>query len=231
MSQSISSEDSHSVQDVSANHQSIHGRQAVTSLLTATELSTSPFLPLLLSLINTAFSHAIANGPKDLLPSTYRRLHSTSDIIRELGPDALVYIISTSPNDPDELVVYATASVKCFTSKVTDSTSEFIRNFKHIDVADLVANVERWELTLMAVDPSIQRQGLAGKLMGLAEKEIRRRTKVAGHEVQIVLTTAKAHNEHFYTKRGYITTGEKEVEKGTFESITGFTVLEMMKNI
>ncbi|MCJ1389083.1 hypothetical protein MMC18_001937 [Xylographa bjoerkii] len=67
--------------------------------------------------------------------------------------------------------------------------------------------------------------------MGLVEAEIRRRTAGKGIEVQIVLTTAKEHNEEFYSRRGYVVTGGTKIEAGTHGSVKGFTVLEMMKKL
>ncbi|MCJ1473968.1 hypothetical protein MMC13_002624 [Lambiella insularis] len=224
-----------SKQHIAMDHNSAHvptlisGHQAIISLLTASELATSPFLPLLFTLINGAFSHVIANGPKGLVSPTFRRLSNANELLEELGSNAFVYIISTPLESADKLKVFATASFKCFTGKVPESTNDFMRNFKNIASPDPATSIERWELVLMAVDPTLQNQGLAGKLMRLVEEDIGRRAKGSRRKIQIVLTTVKEHNESFYAKRGYIKTGENKIEKGVDVGPTGFTILEMMK--
>ncbi|MCJ1405784.1 hypothetical protein MMC11_009014 [Xylographa trunciseda] len=79
-------------------------------------------------------------------------------------------------------------------------------------------------------DPEVD-LGLAGKVMSVVEEEIKRRTTGNGKEVQIVLTTAKEHNEKFYSKRGYIVTGETKTEAGMHGSLKGFAILQMMKRL
>ncbi|MCJ1433537.1 hypothetical protein MMC27_002900 [Xylographa pallens] len=210
---------------------SIGGIRATTSLLTTPQLEASTLLTLLELLINKAFSHSIVTGPKDLAPSSFRRLHSSTQMVNEIGPEAFTFVVHTPIDSEEGLRVFATASAKSRTGKTFDPEVELISQFKRLQSLDVDYNVEHWELMLMAVDPTVQKQGLAGSIVGLVEEEIRRRTAGNGKEVQIVLTTAKEYNEQFYLKRGYIAIGEIKIEAGTAGSVKGFTVLEMMKRL
>ncbi|MCJ1379280.1 hypothetical protein MMC17_002381 [Xylographa soralifera] len=223
--------DSSTVNNITYAPVSINGSRTTTSLLTTPQLEASTFLTLLELLINKAFSHSIVTGPKDLAPTSFRRLQSSTQMINEVGPEAFIFVVHTPIDTEEEVRVFATASAKRRTGKTFDSEIELVSQFKMLQSLDVGLNVEQWELMLMAVDPTVQKQGLAGNIIGLVEEEIRRRTAGTGKEVQIVLTTAKEYNEKFYSRRGYIATGEIKIEAGTAGSVKGFTVLEMMKKL
>jgi len=210
---------------------SVDGTQTTTSLLTPPQLETSTLLTLLESMVNKAFSHAIATGPQDLAPSSFRRLHSGTQMVNEIGPEAFTFVVHTPFDEKEDVRVFATATGKRSTSEIFDPKVELVSQFKMLQGADLDINVEQWELLFMVVDPTVQKQGLAGKVMGLAEEEIRRRTTGEGKEVQVILSTAKEHNEKFYTRRGYMVTGETKIEAGTHGSIKGFSIVKMMKRL
>lgn len=92
----------------------------------------------------------------------------------------------------------------------------------------------------MAVDPTLQRQGLASILLSRITAEIKSRAaiiemerkKKGGEgeaEVRMILTTMKEINFEWYERRGFHWTGEKKAEKGFLGSRDGFTIVEMEK--
>jgi len=129
--------------------------------------------------------------------------------------------------------VVATASGKRYLGAVNIvepselSTRDVANTFKRFGlVAD---GTEAWELSTMAVDPGLQRQGLAGYLMKLTEDEIKRSFKAThgGHDkmkLLILLTTIKEINEEFYAKRGFTLDYEVVYPIGHLGGETGFTV-------
>lgn len=93
---------------------------------------------------------------------------------------------------------------------------------------------EMWELKLMAVDPGLQRQGLAAYLMQLAEDEVVRRANEANGkelEVLMVMTTVKELAGPFYEKKGYELDYENWNEPGTLDSFNGFTISHSSKHL
>ena len=212
---------------------SIDGIRTTTSLLTTPQLEASTLLTLLEQLISKAFSHSIFTGPKDLAPRSFRRLHSSTQMVNEIGPEAFIFVVHTPIDSEEDLRVFATASAKRRTGKTFDPEVELVSQFKLLQSVDVDFNVKQWELMLMAVEPTVQKQGLAGKTVGLVEEEIRRRTAGNGKEVQIVLTTAKEYNERFYLNRGYIATGDtsQQGRSRSRQGLRGFTISEMMKRL
>lgn len=117
------------------------------------------------------------NGSVEYLPATVIRVRSDAQFLDEIGPDAFTLIVSTPIDSPEGLKVYASASAKPFTGKAAAETlSEVVRAFKRVaslEPLDPSIEIEQWELMLMAVDVSLQRQGIAGKVMALSKlKEI-----------------------------------------------------------
>jgi GNAT superfamily N-acetyltransferase len=99
-------------------------------------------------------------------------------------------------------------------------------------------NTEGFELSSMAVSPSIQRQGLAGLLMALVVEEVKRRfliTRAASGPPDLglvmLLTTVKEINTAFYTRRGYQIDYETSHEAGFLGSENGFSVAHMSKKV
>ncbi|MCJ1389082.1 hypothetical protein MMC18_001936 [Xylographa bjoerkii] len=134
---------------------STDGTRTITSLLTKPQLESSNFLMLLEPLINKAFSHAVATGPTDLAPSSFRRLHSGEQMVNEIGPEAFTFVIHTPFDSEEDLRVFATLSAKYRTGKFFDPKIELVNEFKMFQSVDQDLNVEQWELMLMAVDPTV----------------------------------------------------------------------------
>lgn len=94
-----------------------------------------------------------------------------------------------------------------------------------------------WEMKLLAVDPTVQRKGLAGWLVNAVEEEIVRRCaqsdlqhKAIMHVV-VLLTTIRELNGEFYRKRGYLYDSERHYEAGVLNSEGAFTVVHMSKKM
>jgi len=183
--------------------------------------------------MNAAYRASHVNGPLEYLPASVVRLKSDTQLLDEIGPDAFTILISSEIKNPAGLKVYGSASAKPFTGlAAAEHIDEVVRTFKRAaPVEPLDPNIERWELMLMAVDVSLQKQGIAGKLMGMVEDEIRRRSCGKGREVHIILSTMKERNFEYYRKKGFVLTAEKKFEKGVFGSRDGFTLVEMMKKL
>ncbi|KAG8981580.1 hypothetical protein FRB93_008534 [Tulasnella sp. JGI-2019a] len=106
-------------------------------------------------------------------------------------------------------------------------------------------NQDVWELKMLVVDPTLQKQGLASLLMNLVEAEVVRRTAekrsqlstmqdvvdimlnskrateqpngpVVGKKVILTLDTCREINEAYYVRRGFVTTEVKPQRKGVF---------------
>jgi len=190
----------------------VDGQPTVISLLSSPKLATSPYLPLLQPFMNAAYYASHRKGPVEYLPSSVVRLKTDTQILDEIGPDAFTVVVSTPAEAPDGLKVYGSASAKPFTGLVAPETmDEIVRTFKRTaPVEPLDPSIEQWELLLMAVDVSLQRQGIAGKLLGMVEDEVRRRSGGRGKEVHVILSTLKERNLDYYVKKGFVWTAEKK---------------------
>ncbi|MCJ1244705.1 hypothetical protein MMC30_001904 [Trapelia coarctata] len=211
----------------------VDGQPTVISILSTAELAASPFLPLLPPVMNTAYRASHVRGPVEYLPLSVVRLRTDTQILDEIGPEAFTVLVSTAAGNPDGPKVYASASAKLFTGLAApETTDEVVRTFKRTALVEpLDPDIEQWELLLMAVDVSLQGQGIAGKLLGMVEDEIRRRTSGKGREVHIILSTLKERNFEYYVKKGFVWTAEKKFKKGQYGSQDGFTLVEMMKKV
>ena len=117
------------------------------------------------------------------------------------------------------------------------------------------AELPKWEILCVCVEPTLQGRGIAGQLMGLTVEEIKRRVvegikeaqeskmgkknvngenrngtkEKAKSEVLLMLSSMQELNEAYYAKRGWQTTGVRRFPPGTLGSRDGFGVGEMMK--
>ena len=241
----------------------VNGRPADVSLLSKSALATFPLLPSLVPLINNAFRKSHIGVGYEYLPASVNRLRHTEHLLDTIGPDNFIIIVTQSQPrsgkaehdhsqiDPDTSKVLGTVSAGPFKTTrgihADDSNDLFTRAPPS---EPLPPNLQQWELKLMVVDPSIQKQGLASKLLELVTEEVRRRAegvamerrrgrggasmdgeKEEGEEVQLIFSTLKEVNYEFYLKRGFVCTLEKKVEPGVMGSRDGFWIVEMMKRI
>lgn len=237
----------------------INGEPSALHLLGRSELSQSPLLVPLCDLYNLAFGEAHASHPP-WIPSTVRRFEHPSDIINELGPDDfIIYIITSVPapqpaHDGEPLLpkVYATSSVRRYRHKAdTSHLDDIQRAFLRLQFAP-DDKLDDWELKVLAVDPSIQKQGLASRLLALTEAEIVRRVQEEalqqasvgaqgtgvgeagetgrdGKRIRLQLSAIKSINFEFYKNRGYTLCEERWYPKGLLMAKEDFAMVWLDK--
>lgn len=219
----------------------IHGKHTTVSVYEPAQLAQAPSIPALYHLINRAFSESHAGC--GALPASLDRLDSPAQYLSQIGndPGTFVYIITWVGTDEP----IATAGAHRYVTPVVVSdvgSGEQGTTFKRVQLPKASgAEVETWELKLMAVDLALQGQGLASYLMALVDEEVKRRFKAsvlaesangqtrATPQLHLVLTTLKECNETFYARRGYINDYEDAHGPGFLGSPTGFSVLHMSK--
>lgn len=230
-------EDSHvdrKIQSISQPGPVVHGRPTTATLYASRDLEAAGLIPGMHDLINEAF--AISHGRTRAMPAEVLRLQSKEQLVLELsGPGTFTYVITyTGTND-----VIGVASAKKYKStpsrqpvSVENPKSAFTRTGPSQE------NTEGFELSTMAVDPSLQRQGLAGLLMNLVDREVKRRFLLAREEqgrpdlgLVMLLTTIKEINGQFYARKGWQADYETFQEPGWRGSENGFTVVHMSKNV
>ena len=148
-----------------------------TQLLSPASLNVSPHLPALFKLINHCFN--ISHNPPghSYLPSSpTSRLKTHTQLSEEIGPDGFTIIMlaqdtSTQIHGEEEEkqegqsdTVIATASAKLF--KRQPGTDNALAAY---------AQLPKWEILCMVVEPTLQGRGIAGQVMGLTIEEIKRR--------------------------------------------------------
>ena len=210
----------------------VHSKATTVTLYRSRDLKAAGLIPQMHDLINNAFgtSHNVSG----CFPAESRRLQSHDQLVQELsGPGIFTYVVTYTGTE----TVIGVASAKRYKDTVTskpasaeDQTSIFTRS------GVFGPDSEGWELSLMAVDPSLQRQGLAGLLMNLVESEVKRRFVLERAErglpdlkLVMLLTTVKEINWNFYVRRGYQLDYETFHGPGWLNSVTGFHVVHMSK--
>ncbi|MCJ1312360.1 hypothetical protein MMC25_006034 [Agyrium rufum] len=235
------------------------------------DLPSSNLLPGLYDMLNRAFADG-HEGPKGhYLPASRNRLQTIDQFVTDCGPESFSIVISqATPLDPlvippskegEEAVaesatpnprVLATASARPWKAYVP--TAERLQPGPGITVfwrpyldKPSPEHVIHWELKLMGVDPSFQRLGIAGGLMGLIEDEILKRVDAewtedlrkgrevgdpqAFRDVRLVMQTLKEINYDFYLKHNYYFLCERYWPPGTWDSRDGFTTIYMEKKL
>jgi len=210
----------------------VNGQPTTATLYTPTQIAADAGIVIALrTLINQAFS--TSHEKYGAMPGTIDRLQSPQQLITELGSDdnaTFTYVLTSSLNGR----VLATASGKRWIGKV--QTAEPLPGNKgaFIRYGAESADAEQWELSTMAVDPSLQRQGLAAWLMRMVEAEIKRRwdaTSSRKEGLVLLLTTLKEINGEFYAKRGFGVDYEKRFPPGWLQSEKGFGVIHMSRRL
>ncbi|KAG8988490.1 hypothetical protein FRB94_002262 [Tulasnella sp. JGI-2019a] len=239
----------------------INGQPSIISLLTPDQFKHYPYLTPFRILANAAFeSNHGAEVTNGLFPSRIVRLTTDDQLSAELGGNFFMYIISSpipddGSGDPPRL--YASASGRPYMPKVfTEGVPEDIMVMQRAGEFDM-ENREVWELKMLIVDPTLQKQGLATLLLNLVEAEIVKR--VAGKQLQlskigdvadgaeksngehidvpknkkviITLDTIREINEEYYVRRGFVTTEIRPQKTGTFGSNRGWEAVWMQKEV
>ncbi len=187
--------------------------------------------------MNAAFSGQKKRDKKeDFLPSTRPRLASEDQLLTELRSAHGAFTFVLYYNDTNE--VFATVGAKEYLPArtvfdINDPSYKLeVNTWKRFD--PLPDSAVAWTLSMMAVEPKLQGQGLAAQLMWMAEDEVRSRFeqrygKESGKKLYMTCSTAKEVNGPFYEKRGYKISYEMSFPPGHFDSVRGFTVVHMLK--
>lgn len=212
----------------------IHNKPTNISLYASRDLEAAGLIPAMHDLINEAFINS--HSRSGAMSADALRLRSHQQLVGELsGPGTFTYVITYT----ETKTVIGVASAKCYKTsgsrqppRIEDPKSAFIRT------GASEPNTEGWELSSMAISPSLQRQGLAGLLMGLVEAEVTRRFLLARDEGErsgvglvMLLSTVKEINWDFYSRRHYEADYETFHGPGWHGSAEGFTVVHMSKRI
>ena len=222
----------------------VNGASTTLELFSHASISSKPILRRqLVQLLNEAFTHAHKTGPVRVEPPVVTRVHSTDQLLEEIGDEGFTYVLfapaeTTGPEGTKTKLPIATASGKPIygentqlipdSATVTDSSKPAYKSFKrNWTIAEKDKDIPHFELILMGVSPFAMNQGLASRLMQLVTDEAKRR--VGGKEIELRLTTALERNGEFYQKRGYTTLAATWMEKGFANAVVGFTIVEMGK--
>jgi GNAT superfamily N-acetyltransferase len=215
----------------------IKGNPTTVSLFTTSQLQASPLVPSLCTVINDAF-RTQGHHKNGLVLVPLDRLRYDGQLFDELGtaPGTFTFVLSYTGTDQ----VLATASAKRHygteVSVEKDPSLPHKQGNTWTRFGPLEPDGDAWELSTMAVDPSMQRQGLAAYLMRLAEDEIKRkwieeRGRDSGRRLRVMITTIKQVNHAFYSKRGFTMDYEVSYEKGHLDSPCGFSTAHMSREI
>lgn len=227
-------QEEHSTPPTTIDGPQINGTPTTLTLFSPTQLAVSPLLPSLIKVINDAFRSV--EQKKGVKGIPLERLRGNSQLFDELGsaPGTFTYVISyTGTHD-----VVATASGKRYLGEVAIvkppevSSLDVAKTFKRFGL--VAEGTEAWELSTMAVDPGLQRQGLAGYLTELTENEIKQcfdatKKEHCKSKLLILLTTTKEINGEYYEKRGFALDYETAYPRGHLGVKTGFTVAHMSR--
>ncbi|CZT15001.1 uncharacterized protein RCC_12276 [Ramularia collo-cygni] len=199
----------------------IHSQPTHLTILSSSQLKSSPFLPSLVSTINNAFRVANATKPELGLNNQGDRLTSNLEFLTNFAhPESFTLVIHA----PDSPTVLATASARPY---LGPNTSGIIsRNTPWERILPVQEGCEEWELKLMCTAPEAQGLGLATYMMGVVEEELRRRRGGLGKKLRILLTTPRELTGEFYVRKGF----EKDYETWRGEGYH-FHIVHMSKDV
>ena len=242
----------------------LNSRPTTLALVPHEHLPSSPFLPLLPPLLNPAFR--IGHSSTGTLPLELDRLQSDEQFYDELQEDSWSYFLYYTPDTTSNLEsdektgvpnsLLASVAFQPFrpdfaltNRKGSDRVKEASKTFKTVSIP-VPEGCQAWEVRLLAVDLSVQRQGVAMWMMKCLEAEVIRKAREAAGaagalhtgaqektmvngelKIQLRLSTIREINEGFWMRRGFRTTVEKKLPPGCWGSPNGFTMLEMAKDL
>ncbi|KAM0709542.1 hypothetical protein Q7P35_003581 [Cladosporium inversicolor] len=209
----------------------VYNKPTTVTLYASRDLEAAGLIPGIHDLINDAF--AASHNRSGIMAAGASRLQSHRQLVLELsGPGTFTYVITYTGTN----TVIGVASGKRYKSTPLSQISVEKSAFTRTGAGEV--NTEGFELSSMAVSPSIQRQGLAGLLMNLVEEEVKRRFLITRTEtgppdlgLVMLLTTVKEINCEFYTRRDYRADYETFHGPGFLGSEVGFTVVHMSKRV
>ena len=212
----------------------VNSKPTTVTLYASRDLEAAGLIPGLHDLINVAF--ATSHNRSGSMPADSLRLQSHRQLVLELsGPGTFTYVITYTGTN----TVIGVASAKRYKSTASRQAPRMeVPKSTFTRTGASEPNTEGFELSSMAVSPSLQRQGLAALLMQLVEAEVTRRFLIARAEtgppdlgLVMLLTTVKEINWEFYKRRGYSDDYETVHGPGWLGSESGFTVVHMSKKV
>lgn len=213
----------------------INGKPTTITLHASYALQPAGLIPSIHDLLNDAFS--VAQSRSGTMPYETLRLQSHDQLVKELsGKSTFTYVMTYTGTK----TVIGVASAKRYHEPSPQTKQGSINELKSAFVRTGASqpNTEGWELSSMAVEPSLQRQGLAGLLVELVEAEVKRRFLLDRVErgtpdlgLVMLLSTIKEINLGFYSRRKYQPDYETFQRPGYDGSATGFTVVHMSKRV
>lgn len=205
----------------------VNSHPTLLTFLTIPSLPSSPFLPSLRTTINSAFLAAHHANPHLRPNNDYTlRLPEPDTLIQQLGADPTTFLLvlhhppsSSSPSSPPPSEALATITCRRYHGPPPAEKA-----YPFMLLTSAVGGACEWEIKALAVRPDLQRKGLAGWMLRVAEEEVRRVwEEVTGADgtgrdgkgrLKVVLAALKETQEGFYAKRGYRTEGERERGEG-----------------
>lgn len=203
------------------------------SVFSTAQLKQSGFLPSLVKTINLCYADSHALKP-EMGMTTAARLASVESLLDSISDDPELFILIIHHAASSSVI--ATATCRRYLGPSEDTQNPWLRRIP------VHPGCEEWELKLMATHPSVQKQGLASFMLGLAEHEVVRRHEVKyqrlcqgldlgdirpeRNTVRMVLCTARELYGDFYLKKGY--KKDHEVYRGGSEN---FHVIFMSKTL
>lgn len=212
----------------------VHNKPTTVTLYESRDLEAAGLIPGLHDLINDAF--AISHNRSGTMLASSLRLQSHRQLVLELsGSGTFTYVITYAGTN----TVIGVASAKRYKSTASRQPAKMdVPKSAFTRTGASEPSTEGFELSSMAVSPSLQRQGLAGLLMNLVEAEVKRRFLITRAEtgnpdlgLVMLLTTVKEINWEFYTRRDYQPDYETFHGPGWYGSENGFTVVHMSKKV
>ena len=214
----------------------VNGRPTTVTIFSPSQLAKSTLLNSLINVIIEAFR---GGHEQDKVVYVNRdRFQYDGQFLDELSnaPGTFTYVVHYSGTND----VVATASAKRYIGEVSIVEQQNAHNSDNFKTNTwkriwyVPDDTEAWELSTMAVDPKLQRQGLAGYLMRMTEDEVKRRSVASSSDAmskQLVLyiTTIKEINGPFYSRRGFKKDYEVCYEKGHLGGDSGFHIAHMSR--
>lgn len=219
----------------------VNGLATQLHRLTYEELKHSPLLEPFYLFINVAFA-AQTSTPVFAHVDDLQRLSSSAQLIEELKPTAVTYMLTQSSLTPDG---HADLSLRILGS-VTDDVFEpsadaaddrnVFKAIMHRSAPPHDETVAQREVRFLVVDPSLTGKGVASWLLHYMETQILaqiQRERLVGTKqwtsVRSVLSAIYEINGRFYGKRGWKTVVSQTMPVGTLGSPTGFSIVRMEK--
>ncbi|KAF7198089.1 hypothetical protein HII31_00445 [Pseudocercospora fuligena] len=198
----------------------VRGKPTSVSVISSRDISTSRFLPGIIGVINAAFSESHYRNAQLGMNGNFPRIASDEEFLRNITHDTEAFAVAIHPKDEKE--VFATATARRYSGPSSDPTARITPWVRRLEVED---GFEEWELKMMATNPDLQGQGLAGYMMKFVDDEVIRRfskkqlTNAASHgdlakRLKIPLSTPTEVNGSFYLRKGYKVDYENERGEG-----------------